>query len=293
MNAATLGDKAAAASDWPSAIKHYTNALIELPRAPAYYIKRSTAYSRRKAPDGGPDFQAALRDAELALALARERAKREIIIDAQLRRAVVLFQLERYGDAGHLFDLLEEKMGLKKSENQEPVDKSAQVQAAMSQKGSQKQENELAIWKIKTKGKISKLEKGDGKLEVTIQEYPDTKIPSEQELKKNLKNQLGQSAKGTEGTSVASGEASVADKTTESKLNVSSSSAAPFTAGPGAPAAPAPAPAPTKVRHEWYQSQDSVVVTVYAKNVDKAQLETDLQENSVSAVLKFSRFYIS
>ncbi|OKL64324.1 hypothetical protein UA08_00321 [Talaromyces atroroseus] len=276
MNAATEGDKAAAASDWPSAIKHYTRALIELPRAPSYYIKRSTAYSRRKASDGGPDFQAALRDVELALALARERAKRELIVEAQLRRAIVLFQLERYGDAGYLFDLLEEKMGINKG----VVDKSTQVQAAMSQKGSQKQENELLIWKIKTKGKISKLGNGDDKLAVSIQEYPATKIPSEQELRKHLQTQLGQSTKATEGNG---GEMSDADKTNESKLDVSSSSsAAPFTAGPGAPAAPVPAAAPTKIRHEWYQSQDSVVLTVYAKNVNKAQLEADLQENSLS-----------
>lgn len=282
MNAATEGDKAAAASDWPSAIKHYTNALLELPRAPSYYIKRSTAYSRRKAPDGGPDLQAALRDVELALVLARERGKRELIIEAQLRRAIVLFQLERYGDAGYLFDLLEEKLGIKK-DDQTDVDKSAQVQAAMSQKASKKQENELSIWKIKIKGKIGKLEKGDDKLKVSILEYPGIKIPSEQELKKSLKDQLGQSTKPSE--------SSVPDRTTESKLDVSgSSSAAPFTAGPGAPAAPAPASAPTKVRHEWYQSQDSVVLTVYVKDVDKAQLEVDLQENSVSEIICSSGF---
>ncbi|EED18055.1 SGT1 and CS domain protein [Talaromyces stipitatus ATCC 10500] len=275
MNAATQGDKAASLSDWPSAITHYTNALIELPRAPSYYIKRSTAYSRRKTVDGGPDLQAALRDVELALALARERGKRELIIEAQLRRAIVFFQLERYGDAGFLFDLLEENVGKKDGAG---GDKSVQVKAAMSaQKGSQqKLENELSIWRLKIKGKIGKLEGNDEKLAVTVREYPDIKIPSEEELRKRLKDQFSST-----NTEVAS----AANRTTESTLAVSGSTSAapPFTAGPGAPTTtPAPVSAPAKIRHEWYQSQDSVVVTIYAKNVDKSKLETELQENILS-----------
>jgi hypothetical protein len=214
--------------------------------------------------------------------LARERAKRELIIESQLRRAIVLFQLERYGDAGYLFDLLDEKIGTK-GQKKTDVDKSAQVQAAMSQQGSQKQENELAIWKIKVKGKMSKLEKDDEKLSVSIQEYPNTKIPSEEELRKILKEQLGQSNKDA---SAASNMASVLDRTTESKLDdPGATSTAPFTAGPGAPTASVTAPTPSKVRHEWYQSQDSIVLTIYAKNVDKTQLDADLQENSVCAII--------
>ncbi|KAH8702271.1 hypothetical protein BGW36DRAFT_315046 [Talaromyces proteolyticus] len=280
MNTASEGDKAAAASDWAAAIKHYTNALIELPRAPGYYIKRSTAYSRRKDGEGGPDYHAALRDVELALALARERGKRELIIEAQIRRAIVFFQLEKYGDAGYLFDILAEKLGV--GEKQKAEDKSAQVQAAMTQKGSQKQENELSIWKIKVKGKIDKLDANDQRLAVTVKEYPDTKIPSEQELKKNLTAQLAAST--TSGiVEELPDDKPAGDKTKETKLDVAGpGSAAPFTAGPGAPPAAAPAPAPVKVRHEWYQSHDSVVVTVYAKNVKKDELEVDLQDDSLS-----------
>lgn len=290
MNEANQGDKAASQSNWPLAITHYTNALIENPRAPSYYIKRSTAYSRRKAVDGGPDLTAALGDVELALALARERGKRELIIEAQLRRAIVLFQSERFGDAGYLFDLLEDKLGIKDGAGAGAAgDKSAQVQAAMAaQKGSQqKLENELKIWRLKIKGKIGKLEAGDEKLAVTIKEYPDLKIPEAEELRKRLKEQLS-----------SSGAASVVDRTKESALDVSGSTSAPFTAGPGAPAAttaPAPASAPAKIRHEWYQSQDAVVVTIYAKNVDKSKLETDLQDNSVSpyhSLFKFRRLTI-
>jgi hypothetical protein len=275
MNSATLGDKALEKSDLPAAIKHFTDALIELPRAPTYYIKRATAYSRRKAADGGPDFAAALRDTELALALARERGKRELIIDAQMRRAVALFQLERYGDAAYLFDILDGKIGAK-GQNE---DKSSQVQAAMAQRNKAKHEQELAIWRVKIKGKLSKLSEDDDNVAVTIKEYPDVKIPSEEELRKNLKAQIFTSASSgivEELPSSPSG----ADKTKESKVDVAGpGSVAPFTAGPGAPSAKNAVP--TKARHEWYQTQDSVVVTVYAKGVKKDEVEADLQNTSV------------
>lgn len=109
MNAAAEGDKALAASNAPLAIQHYTRALIELPRAPSYYLQRAIARSRVKPADGGPKSREALQDAEIALTLARERGKRELILSAQMRRGVALFQLERYGDAKFLFELIESK----------------------------------------------------------------------------------------------------------------------------------------------------------------------------------------
>ena len=151
MNAAAEGDKAAASSDWKTAIKHYTAALIELPRAPSYYIKRSTAYSRRKTEDGGPDFHAALGDIELALALARDRGNRELILDAQIRRAITLFQLQRYGDARFLLGLVGEKLGVKDEVEQDETTKaenrSVDIKAAMAQNRSNRHKDQLSIWK--------------------------------------------------------------------------------------------------------------------------------------------------
>ena len=72
---------------------------------------------------------------------------------------------------------------------------------------------------------------------------------------------------------------------------MSGSTAPPFTAGAGAETsstAPAPVSVPAKIRHEWYQSHDAVVVTIYAKNVDKSKLEADLQDDSVSYASLFS-----
>ncbi|KAK7517008.1 SGS domain-containing protein [Phyllosticta citriasiana] len=77
------------------AIENYTQALTQLPEAVPYYIGRCTAY-QRKSP---PELEAALKDAEIAVKLAHKRAKRELIAEAQLRRAITLFSLGRYKDA--------------------------------------------------------------------------------------------------------------------------------------------------------------------------------------------------
>ncbi|KKK15955.1 hypothetical protein ARAM_002802 [Aspergillus rambellii] len=183
MNAASQGDTALANSDFVNAIQHYTRALVELPRAPAYYIKRSTAYTRLKPGDGGPDILGALQDAEIAVVLARERAKRDLILSAQMRRAVALYQLGRYGDAGFLFGLLEAKVssgagagagGAGAGAGGDAGDKVKEVMKGAGGAGQTKGvAQELPIWLIKVKGKLAKLEEGDEARTVTVGEVPE------------------------------------------------------------------------------------------------------------------------
>ena len=72
----------------------------EEPFAPRkFYVQCSKAYTRLSP----LDHQAAFNDAELAVSLATKRAKRELIAESQLRRAVTLFSLERYGDSNRPF----------------------------------------------------------------------------------------------------------------------------------------------------------------------------------------------
>ena len=40
---------------------------------------------------------------------------------------------------------------------------------------------------------------------------------------------------------------------------------------------------PTKIRHEWFQSNDNVTLTLFAKGVPKDKAVVDIQDNSVSA----------
>jgi suppressor of G2 allele of SKP1 len=102
MDDAKKGDAALAASQYTEAIQHYTKALSVNSTAVTYYIGRSTAYQRAL------QYPEALADAEIAVVLAHKRAKRELIKDAQFRRALALFFLGRYGDAEYTLNIVKE-----------------------------------------------------------------------------------------------------------------------------------------------------------------------------------------
>ncbi|KAJ5573855.1 uncharacterized protein N7459_008282 [Penicillium hispanicum] len=274
MNSAAQGEKALAESNAPLAIQHYTRALTELPRAPTYYIQRSIAYSRLKPADGGPNSSAALRDAEVALALARERGKRELILSAQMRRAVSLFQLERYGDAQYLFQLVESMTAT----GEATQNKAEGVKAAMAGPRNMKTDHgaELSIWMLKASRKLRELGEGDEKGIVSVVDHPtDTHVPTEKELKVEWeKLKSGETLAGTsQQTSQQS--SGVLPSSAEQKTEAESQAAAKPTIAPVVP---------EKVRHEWYQSQDSVVVTLYVKGIAKDKVETELKDKSVCGI---------
>jgi hypothetical protein len=278
MNAAAQGDKALSASNQPLAIQHYTQALTELPRAPAYYIARSTAYTRLKPADGGPNPQAALHDAEVGLVLARERGKRELMLSAQMRRAISLYQLGRYGDAEFLLGIVDEKAG---TSSAAPEDKSAGLQAAMSGQKKGLFGSELPVWMAKVRRTMRGLPEGDEKAVVSVVEIPEgVRIPTEAELKAQLA--AIKSGKGVGAVETAKEDASKAPETSASSVAAGSSAAQPQSATGGAIA---PVVAPEKVRHEWYQSQNAVVITLYIKGIPKDSVAVDLKEDSVSHII--------
>lgn len=266
MDLAAKGDDALAQSQAPLAIEYYTRALLELPRAPKYFIQRSTAYSRLKPEDGGPNPSAALRDAEIAVSLAFERGKRELILSAQFRRAVSLFQLERYGDASFLLGLLEKKLGTVK----ELEDRSTQLQNAMS--GSESSSNtrlkmQLSVWVSKVNKKLQELAEGDQKATVSITEYPKASPLTKAELEAELKGKTTAAGASEQQAAAAAPAAEQTSPLPESSNFASSSKLS---------------AAPEKIRHEWYQSSDSVVVTLYAKGVPKDRVVSELKDASVS-----------
>lgn len=146
MDHAKRGADALNAKSYPEAIKAYTAAIEVSPTSPEYHIQRSTAY-QRSTPS---DFPSALSDAETAVVLAQKRAKRESIIRAQMRRAVALYGLERYADAGFVLDIVK-KMDPK--------------------------EKTLAIWENKINAKLGGLGEADIKAQITVKETPDKQIP--------------------------------------------------------------------------------------------------------------------
>ncbi|KAF2803119.1 SGS-domain-containing protein [Mytilinidion resinicola] len=147
MDLAARGAAALQASNFEEAIKLYTSALAVNPNAVDYYIKRSTAYQRAKP----PNYEAALADAEVAVVLAHKRAKRELIKDSQLRRAIALFFLERYADAEYVFALV---------------------------KKLDEKEKTLAVWESKVKTKMATLPEGDERRTATVKDIPSAEVPS-------------------------------------------------------------------------------------------------------------------
>ncbi|KAI0424371.1 SGS-domain-containing protein [Xylaria sp. FL1042] len=89
---ADAGVQAVSQGKYKEAISKLTDAL-QYRAAPLWYLERSKAYVRTN------QFDVALDDAEMALDIAFDRGNREHMMDAQLRRAITLFRLGRFADA--------------------------------------------------------------------------------------------------------------------------------------------------------------------------------------------------
>jgi suppressor of G2 allele of SKP1 len=145
MDDARKGDAALSASKSEEAIEHYTKAISVNSTAVKYYIGRATAYQRVK------KYTESLHDAETAVVLAKKRASRELIKDAQFRRAVALFHLAQYSDAEYLLGIV------RKFDEKDKM---------------------LPIWEAKITNKLKDLPEDDEKRKATVKETPDVELPS-------------------------------------------------------------------------------------------------------------------
>ena len=228
MDQAARGASALSAKDFTSAVIHYTDAINQNPGAVDYYIKRSTAYTRVTP----PDHEAAFKDSEVAVSLATKRAKRELIAQAQLRRAIALFGLERYADAEQCLQWV---------------------------KKLDEKEKTLAIWEMKVNGKLKALEDGDERAKVSIQENPEVQAPTS-----------------TIPTSAAKSKESIVN----SAVSSNGVNNAPKSVTSAVPASSVQTPA-DKIRHDWMQTNDNVVVTLYCKGIPKDKASVEIKENSL------------
>ncbi|MCJ1224644.1 hypothetical protein MMC12_001289 [Toensbergia leucococca] len=222
MDEAARGASALSSGDFPKAIAHYTNAITTNPQAVDYYIKRSTAHTR----SSPANHTSALEDAETAVVLAKKRGKRESIAQAQLRRGIALFGLERWADARLCFGWVRK----------------------LNEK-----EASLGIWEKKIENKLNGLEDGDERAKVVIEEFPEVELPKAVETKKAEKKAIEPS---------------------DAKKPSAETVSEPRPEGVQTPA--------NKIRHEWYQTAESIVVTLFAKNVPKDTSTIDLHPDSLS-----------
>ena len=89
---ADAGLRAVTKGEYADGIDKLTRA-IDSRDAPLWYLERSKAYLRTN------QYDKALHDAETALYIAYERANRDLMTDAQLRRAITLHRMQRFADA--------------------------------------------------------------------------------------------------------------------------------------------------------------------------------------------------
>jgi suppressor of G2 allele of SKP1 len=132
------------------------------------------------------------------------------------------------------------------------------------EKNKSKQMN-YDMWAAKVNNKIKSLDQEQG---VTTHEKPEYALPSDQKIKDELRRQIK-----------------------DGSFNVDWESEPVKAAAPVVESEPAttptPSAAPQKIRHEWYQNANSVIITFYAKGVAKDKLEVDIQEDNVSSLPQF------
>jgi len=195
------------------AVVALTAALKESPTSPAYLTQRALAYQRNK------QYPEALADANAAVVHAHKRAKKELIIDAQVRRGVILYNMERYGDARAVLDIV---------------------------KRMNKDVKEVGTWSTMIATKVKTLGEDHEKMKVTVKEVPDLDMEA-------LK--VGESGPTTSATN-------------------------------GAASAPTPAPITQtpvdKIRHDWYQNNQNVYLTLLAKGVPQDKAVVEITERSMS-----------
>lgn len=142
------GDTALGAGHFQEAIGHFSKALEQNSSATTWLIKRSTAYQRAS------KYTEALQDADAAVLSANKRQNRELIASAQLRRAIALFGLNRFGDAQFLLDIVEQMDGKIKS---------------------------VQLWKAQVASKLGTLPPDDPKAIVSVEKNPKPVFESTKE----------------------------------------------------------------------------------------------------------------
>jgi suppressor of G2 allele of SKP1 len=159
-------------------------------------------------------------------------------------------------------------------------EKKASKEASISQ--------ELQIWEMKVKARLAKAAPGEDVMKVTVKELPDIKVPGQEELKKLYQAQLQAMTGSADGLAAKS---TVVVDTNKSQNEVDAST----TAGSATKAETAPPVsvplAPSKVRHEWYQSSDTVTLTLYAKGVPKDKADIEINEQSVRILHSQANLY--
>ncbi|KAI5288425.1 hypothetical protein KEM52_001163 [Ascosphaera acerosa] len=300
------GKKALEAKDFPRAVVHFTRALSQDPFKTDSLNGRSDAWNRLQIPGAAPasttpgptqtsdenhlQRQAYLRslaDAERALALASVGSSNARIAEAQYRRGLALYKLQRWADA---------RVCLRAA--------ARRVEQSQSFAGSckllERQVSLLVERHEKEAADADGRSGGDGdsgaRLAVTVLETPAQ--PAEQKqatldaLKKCYQAELEAMEAALENGDISA--LLAADHVASVTPPAVSSD------GDSARADAATAQTPTAVlqtprqdiRHEWYQTNDDLVLTFYAKGYTAKDVHVDFQPSSLTSLTSTLQFHL-
>lgn len=119
-------------------------------------------------------------------------------------------------------------------------------------------ETSLLIWEKKVEGKLKACEGSDERAVVTVVELPEVDLPKVEEAKK-VEKKAEVTPDETSATDGAMGKETTAERREE---------------GVQTPA--------NKIRHEWYQTAENVIVTLFAKGVPKDKATVEIQRQSLA-----------
>lgn len=127
-------------------------------------------------------------------------------------------------------------------------------------------EKSLPIWEAKVDGKLKSLSEGDERAQTTVQEVPDAAVLKLSEGEEAVKAKVD--------------EKDTAQPQVGKSISTTASTPAPTTQGVQTPA--------DKIRYDWYQTSDTVTVTLLAKGVSKQQATVHIRSNSVEMTFPLS-----
>ncbi|KAK6333716.1 hypothetical protein TWF730_003899 [Orbilia blumenaviensis] len=250
-NLAAKGAAALSSQDYPAAVSFYTQAIEGIPTSVDYYIKRSTAHQRASS------YTEALADAEVAVLLAQRKGNREQLSTSQLRRGIALLLMQQYGDAGACFGW---------AEKYNEKDKS------------------IPFWLKKLEVDLSKILDDDVRREVTVKEFPDRDIPKPSKpAAKSTTKPAASTSTGDSGRVEELPDDYEEPKKNEDTTTTTTTTPAAAEAAPPKPPVPAGVSTPAdKIRHEWYQTANSVTISLFVKGVPKDSTTVEIENHSLS-----------
>ncbi|KAH0429056.1 CS domain-containing protein [Colletotrichum camelliae] len=275
--AASEGIAALEKRDYDLAITKLTAAL-KTSRSPVWLAARSKAHI------GKGDFASALRDAEFSYAAAAARGKRDLMRDAQHRRAVAYFRLGRLADADACaiwVQRMAEQTGVSLSDpafrkpetdergfstatkqglldHRKAVEQNKKTNTAVAEKAPAGLNAAVAL-RLQILGQMDKLPADDEKRKVTVSFAPSVSIDDFEKEEAAAATAKTDKAAGTD----------VASKDDKDEIKAAA-----------AESVRKPA-VQTDVRTDFYQTNTDVMASVYVKGVPKDEFKVEYGEKEL------------